>query len=227
MTFSPEQIWSKITKYLYKSYGENPGKMLLHTGAIGWILSSCGQIFGIITNDKISPEQKMFLIPQEGADAFVNIASFYTLTSGVKFIGSKLAKTAKLRPASVTKLLKDRGLILEKGQAREAGKVYAGDWDFDITKLNHYRFNIAPDFDQFKKGVEVIAALTGSVISSNIVTPLVRNYYAAKRQKDIVTQYNDWKTTSPDGFNGRKTMLGSFSSRTNFTSYPYSGNMKV
>lgn len=227
MTFSPEQLWSKINKKLCKMYGNNPSEMLLHTGAIGWVLSSLGQISGIITNNKISPEQKMFLIPQEGADAFVNIVSFYTLTSGVKFIGSKLARTAKICTKDVTKLLKDRGLVLEKGQLREHGKVYAGDWDFDITKLKHYKFNIDPVFEPFKKGVEVISALTGSIISTNIVTPVIRNYYAAKRQKDIIVQYNDWKSSSPDGFNGRKTVLNSFSKQTNFCAFPPGGNMKV
>lgn len=225
---SPEKSWANIVKNVYKAYGENPGTMLLHTGAIGWVLSSLGQISGILMNNKISPEQKMFLIPQECCDAFVNIVSFYTLTSGVKFIGSKLVKTGKVRTEAITKHLKDRGLILEKGQVREAGKVYAGDWDFDITKLKHYRFNIAPDFKPFKNGAEVIAGLIGSIISSNIVTPVARNYYASKRQKDMITQYNDWKTTNPNGLKTQlgKSMMESFTSRASST-YPFSGNLKI
>lgn len=226
---SPDKYWADIVKKVYKSYGENPGTMLLHTGAVGWVLSSLGQISGILMNNKISPEQKMFLIPQECSDAFVNIVSFYTLTSGVKFIGSKLSKTGKIRTSAITNLLKERGLILEKGQTREAGKVYAGDWNFDITKLNYYRFNIAPDFKPFNNGMEVIFGLIGSIISSNLVTPVVRNYYASKRQKDIVNQYQDWKKANPEGPKTKlgKSMMESFTSRTSST-YPFSGgNLKI
>lgn len=225
---SPDKMWANVVKKVYKAYGENPGTMLLHTGAIGWVLSSLGQISGILMNNKISPEQKMFLIPQECCDAFVNIVSFYTLTSGVKFIGSKLAKTGKIRTAAITKHLEDRGLILSKGQNREAGKVYAGDWDFDITKLQHYRYNIAPDFKPFNNGMEVISGLVGSIISSNIVTPIVRNHYAAQRQKDMVSQYQGWKSANPDGPKTKfgKSMMESFTSRAS-SPYPYSGNLKI
>lgn len=225
---SLNNCWADLLKKVYKAYGENPGTMLLHTGAVGWVLSSLAQISAIIVNNKLSPEQKMYMIPQEASDAVVNIVSFYTLTSGVKFIGSKLVKSAKLRTPAITKLLKDRGLILEKGQARESGKVYAGDWDFDITKLRHYRFNIAPEFKPFKNGVEVISGLLGSIISSNLVTPIARNYYASQRQKDMINQYKEWKVANPDDPKSklRKNVFESFTSRLN-TTYPPRGNMRV
>ena len=94
--FSPCKLWNNCKNYIYKNYGENPGTMLVHTGVIGWILSSAAQVAAVVFNDKISPEQKVFLIPQECADAAVNILSFYTFTNGVKYIGSKFTKTAKL-----------------------------------------------------------------------------------------------------------------------------------
>ena len=228
---SPSELWSKVTSKIYKAYGENPGSMLVHTGAIGWILSSAAQITGVIMNDKLSPEQKMFLIPQEAADAAVNIASFYTLTSGIKYIGSKLTKTCKLRTANITKILEDRGLILHKGETRQANKVYAGDWDFDITKLPHYRINIAPTYKPFNNGAEVTAGLVGSILSGNIVTPIFRNKYAANKQKDIMNQYNDWKTLNPQGPRSKlgKTMFESFTSRAYSRAYTFGsgGNMRV
>ena len=141
--FSPSKMWNGFKSYIYKNYGENPGSMLVHTGVLGWILSSMAQVYAVAFNNKISKEQKVFLIPQEIADAAVNILSFYTLTSGVKYIGSKLTKTAKLRTSEITALLKKSGHVLEKGQKRVENRVYAGDWDFDITKLENYNSEIA------------------------------------------------------------------------------------
>ena len=184
--FSPCKLWNNCKNYIYKNYGENPGTMLVHTGVIGWILSSAAQVAAVLFNDKISPEQKVFLIPQECADAAVNILSFYTFTNGVKYIGSKLTKTAKLRTEKLTELLKQSGHVLEKGQKRVDGKVYAGDWNFDITKLPNYKSDIADTFKPFRNGAEVITGLIGSVISSNLITPLARNKYAAIKQKEAL-----------------------------------------
>ena len=43
---------------LFKTYSNDAGKMLLHTATLGWIFSAAGQIFGIVTNDKVSKKQK-------------------------------------------------------------------------------------------------------------------------------------------------------------------------
>lgn len=197
--FSPSKMWNSAKSAIYKNYGENPGTMLVHTGVIGWILSSAAQISAVLLNEKISSEQKVFLIPQEVADAAVNILSFYTFTNGVKHIGSKLTKTAKWRTAEITELLKKNGHILEKGQSRVKGKVYAGDWNFDITKLPNYNADIAGKFKPFKNGAEVITGLIGSIISSNLITPIARNKYAAIKQKQALNSpnANDGKVSTP------------------------------
>lgn len=39
-------------------YSDDIGKMLVHTGVIGWILSSAAQVTAIVINDKLSKEQK-------------------------------------------------------------------------------------------------------------------------------------------------------------------------
>ena len=44
---SPSKLMSDLVQKIYHNYGENPGTMLVHTGAIGWVLSSCAQIFAI------------------------------------------------------------------------------------------------------------------------------------------------------------------------------------
>ena len=207
--FSPSKMWNGFKSYIYKNYGENPGSMLVHTGVLGWILSSMAQVYAVAFNNKISKEQKVFLIPQEIADAAVNIISFYTLTSGVKYIGSKLTKTAKLRTSEITALLKKSGHVLEKGQKRVENRVYAGDWDFDITKLENYNSEIADKFKPFRNGAEVITGLVGSVISSNLVTPIARNKYAAIKQKQALSNMNkpsEKNNSNPVSYGGRISM---------------------
>ena len=69
---TPLPLFDKI----YEMYHKDAGKMLRHTGTIAWILSSVAQLFGIAANDKIPKEQKMYMIPQEIADAVKKIRGF-------------------------------------------------------------------------------------------------------------------------------------------------------
>lgn len=174
--------------YIYDKFGPDPGKMLVVTGLIGWVLSSAAQCFAIIFNDKLSKKDKLFLLPQEGADAVVNAISFYTLTAGVKNIGKKLTSTAKLRTSELTKLLERDGHILAKGAKRVDGKTYAGDWNFDITKLANYESELKDVYKPFNNGVEVATGLVGSILSTNLVTPIFRNRFAANRQREILAK---------------------------------------
>ena len=175
--------FSNFKSSLYKNYGENPGKMLVHTGVLGWILSSLAQVSAVVFNDKISAEQKSFLIPQEIADAGINILSFYLITSSFKNIASKLVSTGKL----TTKTIKN-GL---KNNVDQIGKL-----SFDIGKLE----NVPEGYKSFKNGVDVFASIIGSIISCNIVTPVLRNEYAAKKQKQVIRQmYSGNKLAPPRG----------------------------
>ncbi len=55
---------------------------------------------------------------------------------------------------------------------------------FDILKdVKNVPESIAKDYKSFEDGVDVIATTIGSVLSCNIVTPLLRNRFASDRQK--------------------------------------------
>ena len=158
---SLSNIFNSAKNWMFEHYGENPGKMLVHTGTVGWILSSLAQISAIVTNDKYTKEDKMFMIPQEMADATINILSFYAFTNGIKKLTTKFLKTGKLRNKVTEDILRRDGHILEKGAKRTEGKVYAGDMDFDITKLPNYNSEIKAGFKDFKNGAEVAMSLIG------------------------------------------------------------------
>lgn len=165
-------------------YGEQPGAMLVHTGVLGWILSSLAQITAVAFNDKIPAEQKVFLIPQEIADAATNILSFYIVTQSVKSLGSKLVTTGKISNPKIREFV---------GKIKQSANM--GKWDFDIRKQDGFN-SIKTEFKDFKNGVDVYASLAGSIASCNIITPIIRNKYASDRQKDVLAKMNTKKMRS-------------------------------
>ncbi|MBQ7764093.1 hypothetical protein IJ384_01850, partial [bacterium] len=86
----------KILNWIAKNFRKDASKMIIATGVAGWTLSSLAQISAIIFNPKLNNDQKSFLVPQEFADAAVNIGSFFLITLMLKKITSKLFSTGKL-----------------------------------------------------------------------------------------------------------------------------------
>lgn len=163
----------------FKRYGTQPGKMLIHTGIIGWVMSSLAQISAIIINDKIPKEQKMFMIPQEFADALINIASFYAVTRSMTGVANKAVKCGKLLPKSI------KDYIIKSNLGKNLGK-----YNLDIGKHLRLPRNIKDEYLEFKNGIDVTATLIGSIVSCNIITPILRNIYASHRQKHNIAKMN-------------------------------------
>lgn len=202
-------LFSKFKTTLYKNYGENPGNMLVHTGVLGWILSSLAQVSAVVFNDKIPKEQKSFLIPQEIADAAVNIISFYVITSSFKKLASKLVSTGKL----TTKPIKE---FLSKNKVVDN----IGNYDFNIENLPNFK-EIKGEYKPFKNGIDVVASTIGSIISCNIVTPIIRNQYASRKQKQALARMNanTQQLKSPRGI--------SIDDYQKMSSMKYSGSLKI
>ena len=169
----------------------NPAQMLKYTGVIGWFLSSAAQVMAIGVNKKIPKEQKAFLIPQEIGDGAINVLSFFVLTSAVIAIASKLVSTGKIASKPVREFLL-KSIRDGKINAKEIGTA-----GFDIAKMVNFA-EIKPEYDTFKKGTDLIGMTIGSVLSCNIVTPLIRNKIAAKRQeRRIAHMHGDQTYTYP------------------------------
>lgn len=175
---SKSSLFNGFKTLVAKHYGSNTGKMLIHTGVIGWILSSAAQVAAIVINDKIPKEQKMYLIPQEIADAAVNIVSFYAITQTFSSVAKRLVTSGKLLPKSVKDWMSVKGLL---------GKI--GNSTSDIYKVG-LSASAKKRLDMFKEGIDVIGTTAGSILSCNIVTPIVRNEIAANRQKTGIAKLN-------------------------------------
>ena len=89
---------------------------------------------------------------------------------------SKLVSTGKIISPKVKKFLVDKGYNT---------KDFIGKYNTDIGEILTADFEaIRPDYNKFKNGLDVIATTAGSILSCNIVTPILRNHIAANRQKN-------------------------------------------
>lgn len=193
-----------VTSYLFEHCSKDIGSMIIWTTIAGWIASSTAQILGIYQNSKYTNEQKKFMINQELADAGMNILSYFAITMPTKAFAKKLVTTGKILPRSVRAVIR---------QAKDGKKI--GNVDFDISKQTYFS-KIEKPFNSFSNFMGTSAAVLGGTISSNIVTPILRNRFASKRQSmpsRFDTREDTTKTTiSPlktnSGFNNfRKTSL--------------------
>lgn len=223
---SAPSFMQKTVNYIYKHFAGNIGKMLLWTGALGWILSSLAQATGVMFNKKIPNDQKKFLIPQELADAAVNILSFIIVTKSVTKIGENLVSSGKLATPKIREFLTKYKLdpkVCTKG--------------FNIAKEAQLN-ELDPKFDkEFQKayykffdGVSFIASTVGSVISCNIITPILRNKFAAYRQKQDIAKDKIQKDDNMSAYEPilpAQNTIGKDNYRTVIAKVPSNGSMRV
>lgn len=213
---APTSLFERIKTSLFKSYSNDAGKMLLHTGALAWATSAVAQIVGIINNDKISKEQKKFLVPQEMADAVVNIFSFYMVTDSIQNFTKKLASSGKIITPEIKEFCFKNGIKFEKIKGEEDPdiggailnkiKEYKSLKTLNINEKNEKlnlglskeKLNLIDTevkkldtfydrtYSPFESGLKIIGNIAGAVLSSNIITPIIRNKFAANKQKQDI-----------------------------------------
>ena len=184
-----------MLNWVARNFRKDASKMLIWTGVAGWGLSSLAQIVAIVVNPKIPKEQKSFLVPQEMADAVVNVGSFFLVTQVTKKIVAKLFSTGKIAPKTVREYLQKN---------KELYKDKIGKLDFDLDEVLKKNGDFPKEqYYSSKNFYTSIATVGAGVLSSNIITPLVRNYGASKMQKT----YLDKSQTQP-AVNPYKTSTG-------------------
>lgn len=170
-----------ILNWIATNFRKDPSKMLIITGVAGWTLSSIAQIGAILVNPKLSKEQKSFLVPQEFADAVANIGLFFLVTLMAKKTVSKLFSTGKFQTVSTKEFIKTNKELF-------AGKI--GKIDFNIEKLLPEGSDAEKGYKITKSFFETVATVGGGIVSSNILTPIIRNNMASKMQKNYVENTN-------------------------------------
>lgn len=198
------------------NFSKDPANMLLWTATLGWIFSSAGQLASIITNKKISKKEKKFLVPQEAADAAINIFSFFVVTRTMQGATKKLVSKGKILTPKIKELCKKYDVRITKdknGVVANIGEDIAAkikDYQgiLNINKADKdAKINLAPGkikileqklnalthlknetYGPFENGLSVIGNIVGGVISGNIITPMLRNPMASYKQKTSMEQ---------------------------------------
>lgn len=166
----PTQV-KNVTDYIFDKWSKDIGAVLIWTTIGGWVASSSAQILGIMRNSKYSKEQKNFMIHQEIGDAAINIGSFFIITTPLKKLATKLVKTGKITSFAIKRPIKKHGDIKQ-----------LGNYDFDIKKLPYFSSELEKPFNSFNNFMGTSAAVLGGILSSNILTPILRNRYASDCQ---------------------------------------------
>lgn len=172
----PNFIVKRLNKLATAVANGKMGDLLIVTSAIGWLASSLAQIAGIAFNKTYSKEQKKYMITQELADALTNIGLYCSITKSCTWLSSKLVSSGKLTTKGISEFLDKHG---------KAGRL--GDFSFDVpSTIKEFDSDgkIKGKYDSLKNAADSVAALVGGVISSNIITPFVRNEIASYRQNN-------------------------------------------
>lgn len=173
--------WMEFKDLIFTKFSQNPGKMMAYAVTLSMATSCFAQVLSVMFNKKIDKKQKKFLIPQEIADGVINTISSLFVIGTMAAVGKKLVSTGKWSNAAIRN-------IVEK----EAKDVKMGDIATNLEKtfIDKNNEKVLEDFyhvyDSFKNGIATIATTIGAVISCNIVTPILRNAYAAGQQKKSI-----------------------------------------
>lgn len=173
----PSNFLQKSLNWVAENFKNNPQKMLIVTGAIGWATSSLAQIVAILFNPKISDKEKSFLVPQELADAAVNIGLFLLFTNVLKKGTAKLFETGKIAPKAVRE-------FLNKNKHIYADKI--GKLGFNLENVLPEGSELLKSYDIYKSFGTTAATVGGGILATNIFTPIARNNMASKMQKNFM-----------------------------------------
>lgn len=198
---------------IFNAYSKDTSKMLLVTGTLGWMFSAAGQILGIANNKKISKKEKEFLIPQEIADATVNILSYFFVTLTIQNQAKKLVAKGRIITPKIKEICQKYNIQIAKNAEGKSAKIGS-----DISeKIGHYKSLLnmnksesleinsekikiledkLKDLEQLNKdkysplegGVGVVGNVIGTILSSNIITPILRNPMASWKQQTALEQ---------------------------------------
>ena len=173
--------FQRVLNWVAEKFSNDPAQMLVITGVAGWTLSSLAQIGAILFNPKISNEKKSFLVPQEAADALVNILSFFVITQSTKKLASSLFSTGKFAPKSVR-------AFLDKNKELYGKKV--GKLDFNLDEVLKNDKKLLDSYETYKSLGTTAATIGAGILATNIITPLGRNVVASKSQKLYIAGKN-------------------------------------
>ncbi len=156
----------------------NRADFLKITGVTGLILSCLAQTCAIIFNPKIDKKEKSFLIPQELSDGVLNSTIFWFFTSKASEFCKKLVINKKIIPAKFENILKN--------YKTGGGNIVESEKHFLNFLEQNGGLSAKKTGLTLLGGAGLIGMICGSILSVNIITPLIRNRIATKIQEQKI-----------------------------------------
>ena len=190
---------------IYRHLGKDSGNMIITTGVAGILFSTTAQTIAIFLNKKYSVSQKAFMIPQELAEGSIAACSLVLMSRPIKSLGIRYAKTGKILTKKMKNYLEKQNLLHKRGEKdfdfsqsvkNIIDKIEASD-KFVKSSLEEQRAmtkehtDILHEFNIVKDSTSAITTTVGSMLSTAIITPLIRNTLASHYQPINVNLYNN------------------------------------
>lgn len=205
-------VFKNITKSLvetvYKYFGNSSGNMILLTSIIGVALSSIAQTGAVLLNKNYSTSQKAFMAPQELAEGCMTIFSMLLITRPIQGLAKKYVSSGKILTTDMKKYLEKHSLLEKRGNADfnlpqsvnnivEKIKISDEFVKASENKRNKLLFEhteVLNSYDRTLDATSAIATTAGGILSTAIVSPLIKNLVASKYQSvtmDTISKYNN------------------------------------
>lgn len=194
----------RVGEFVYKNLEEGSGNMILATSMTAIGLSTLAQTIAIFINKKYSLSQKAFMVPQEITEGVITILSMFCITKPIQGLSGKLVKTGKIATTDMIKYMNMHGLLEKRGKS-----------DFDFKKIVNSIIKNIETSDKFIKSsskeqkkllenhnnaihlyeitadaTSAIATTAGSVLTTALISPLIRNVSASYYQQHNIDLYN-------------------------------------
>lgn len=218
--------------------GKNTDRVVIALGAVGLLVSMLAQLSSIKSNKKLSEEKRTFLLNQEMADGLTNTALFFGITTLLSSFAKKQLDTGKLLTPAIKKQIEEASIRIGKSfddiiksaktdkKGHDIGEVIKQSDIFikvqemataKIPKDEIKPFQAEADtFSRTRSGLGMIATVFGSILSTNFISPIVRNKISNHMQEKYNMEHvtvSPKQMLTPSIYNNQKT-FASFSSIT-------------
>ena len=197
MSKSLEKVIKNLVEFVYKHLEADSGTMILITSIIGVALSTIAQTGAVILNKNYTTSQKAFMVPQELAEGCMSICSMFIVTKPIQSFAKKYVSTGKILSKDMIQYLKKISLIDKRGDRnfdlpqavnKIVEKIKKSDEFINSSTTNQKKIlsehnKFLSSYDSTLDATSAIATTFGSIVSTALISPLVKNTVAANYQK--------------------------------------------
>lgn len=200
-----EKQAKNLAEFVYKHLEHGSGTMILMTSMLGIAMSSVAQTFAILLNDKYSISQKAFMAPQELTEGCITVLSMFLITKPIQKITKKYTKMGKILSKDLIEYAEKNGLLSKRGKLDfdfaesikgiikgvENSDKFIRSSEVDKTKMIAVHKDALHSFNALEDSTSAITTTAGSILSTALISPLLRNYSASYYQKINMDYYNN------------------------------------